>query len=57
MTMTFVYDLWAVYFSSVTLTVFVNLMVSLGPLLLCGVRTVVDLPDLKYFLMAPCVHL
>lgn len=43
-----------VSFSSIT---FVNLVESLWPLYLSGVRTADDLLDPKDFLMASCVHL
>lgn len=40
--MRFVYELWAAYFSSVTLAICVNLTVSLCPVLLCGVSSILS---------------
>lgn len=56
--MRLVYQLWAVYFSSVAFTIhYINSILCLDALLLCGVRTVHDLADLKHLLMAPSVRL
>lgn len=56
MVMQFVYDLGVVAFKSISFAVLVNLVRFHCPLVLCGVRTVVDL-DPKYFLVALCVPL
>lgn len=57
MVMQFMCDLGVVAFKSITFAVLVNLVRFHCPLLLCRVRTVADLLDPKYFLMALCVLL